>query len=103
MAQWHWPADLVLWITSLNQPLHARLAYRLLPLMTGMLFAQGRRTVASWLRAAALGGDWRLYSYFLGSLGRKVNYCAALLLRRAVTVIVPDERLLFGLDDTPTQ
>ena len=103
MVEWHVPAELVLWITSLSQPLHTRVAGRLLPLMTGMLFAQGRRTVASWLRGAALGDDWRPYYYFLGSLGRKVNYCAALLLRRAVTVIVPDERLLFGLDDTPTK
>src|SRR5258708_1744293 len=103
MAQWHLPAELVLWITSLSQPLHARLAGRLLPLMTGMLFAQGRRTVASWLRGAALSDDWRPYYYFLGSLGHKVKFLASLLLRRAVPVIGPGERLLFGLDDTPTQ
>src|SRR6202161_2606715 len=103
MVEWHLPTELVLWITSLSQPLHARVAGRLLPLMPGMRFAQGRRTVASWLRGAALGDDWRPYYYFLGSLGRKVKYVASLLLRRAVTVIVPDERLLFGLDDTPTK
>jgi hypothetical protein len=68
-----------------------------------MLFAQGRRTVASWLRAADLGNDFRAYYYFLGSLGRKVEYLAALLLRRAVAVIEPGDRLLFGLDDTPTK
>jgi hypothetical protein len=83
--------------------LHARLAWRLLPLITGMLFAQGRRTVASWLRGGGLGEDYRAYYYFLGSLGRKVKYVAALLLRRAVTLIEPGERLLFALDDTPTQ
>ena len=47
MAQWRLPAELLLWITHLSQPLHARLAWRLPLLMTGMLFAQGRRTVAS--------------------------------------------------------
>jgi len=103
MAEWHLPAEMVLWITQLSQPLHARLAWRLLPLVTGMLFAQGRRTVARWLRAAGLGEDYRAYYYFLGSLGRKVAYVAALLLRRAVTVITPGERLLLALDDTPTQ
>jgi hypothetical protein len=103
MAAWHLPAELVLWITHLSQPLHARLAWRLLPLLTGMLFAQGRRTVASWLRGAGLGEDYRAYYYFLGSLGRKVKSIASLLLRRAVTVIAPGERLLFALDDTPTQ
>lgn len=102
MAEWHLPAELVLWITHLSQPLHARLAWRLLPLVTGMLFAQGRRTVASWLRGAELGEDYRAYYYFLGSLGRKVKWVASLLLRRAVTIIAPDERLLFALDDTPT-
>jgi hypothetical protein len=103
MAEWQLPAELILWITHLSQPLHARLAGRLLPLMTGMLFAQGRRTVASWLRAGALGDDYRAYYYFLGSLGRKVKYLAALVLRRAVAVIEPGDRLLFGLDDTPTK
>ncbi len=103
MAEWHLPVELVLWITHLSQPLHARVAGRLLPLMIGMLFAQGRRTVASWLRGADLGDDWRPYYYFLGSLGRKVKFVASLLLRRAVTVLAPGERLWFGLDDTPTQ
>jgi hypothetical protein len=103
MAEWHLPAELVLWITHLSQALHARLAWRLLPLLTGLLFARGRRTVASWLRAAGLGDDFRAYYYFLGSLGRKVKWLAALLLRRAVTVIAPGERLLFALDDTPTK
>jgi hypothetical protein len=102
MAPWHLPAELVLWITHLSQPLHARLAWRLLPLLAGMLFARGRRTVASWLRAAALGADFRAYYYFLGSLGRKVSYVAALLLRRAVSVVAPGDRVLLALDDTPT-
>jgi hypothetical protein len=103
MATWRLPAELVLWITQLSQPLHARLARRLLPLITGMLFARGRRTVSSWLRGGGLGGDFRAYYYFLGSLGRKVSYIAALLLRRAVTCIAPGDRLLLALDDTPTK
>ncbi len=103
MAQWHLPAELVLWITHLSQPLHARLAWRLLPLFTGMLFARGRRTVASWLRGAGLGADFRAYYYFLGSLGRNISFVAALLWRRAISVIVPGERVLLALDDTPTK
>jgi DDE superfamily endonuclease len=103
MAEWQLPAELLLWITPLSQVLHGRLAWRLLPLLTGMLFARGRRTVASWLRGGGLGTDYRAYYYFLGSLGRKTSLIAALLLRRAITVIEPGERLLFALDDTPTQ
>src|SRR5215472_5824322 len=103
MAEWRLPAELVLLIAQLSRTLHARLARRLLPLITGMLFARGRRTVASWLRAAGLGKDFRQYYYFLGSLGHRTEVVAALLLRLAVRVIVPGERLLFGLDDTPTK
>jgi hypothetical protein len=103
MAEWQLPVELVLWIAQLSTPLHTRVAGRLLPLFTGMLFAQGRRTVASWLRGAGLGPGYRAYYYFLGSLGRKVKFVAALVLRRALSVIEPGERLLFALDDTPTQ
>jgi hypothetical protein len=103
MLAWQLPAELVFWIAHLSQPLHGRLAWRLLPLLRGLLFAQGRRTVASWLRAAGLGADFRQYYYFLRSLGRKVEFVASLLLRLAVRVIGAGDRLLFALDDTPTK
>src|SRR5262245_21583328 len=103
MVAWQLPAELVAWILALSQPLHGRLVWRLLPLLRGMLFARGRRTVASWLRAAGLGADFRQYYYFLGSLGPRAGVVAALLLRLAIGVLVPGERLLFGLDDTPTK
>jgi hypothetical protein len=102
-SQWRLPAELISLITHLSQALHARLAWRLLPLLTGMLFAQGRRTVASWLRGGELGDDFRRYYYFLGSLGRKAKYIAPLLLRRAADVIQPGDRILVALDDTPTK
>jgi DDE superfamily endonuclease len=103
MVAWPLPAEMVAWIVALSGPLHRRLAWRLLPLLRGVLFAQGRRTVASWLRAGGLSKDFRQYYYFLGSLGHRVEVMAALLLRLAIGVVVPGERLLFGLDDTPTK
>ena len=103
MAQWNLPTEVKLWITQLSAVLHGRLAWRLLPLLTGALFAQGRKTVASWLRGGQLGKDYKAYYYFLGSLGRKVKSVAAVLLRIAVRVIEPGERLLLALDDTPTK
>jgi hypothetical protein len=103
MGAWPLPAELVALITCLAGPLHGRLAWRLLPLMAGALFAQGRRTVASWLRAAGLGPDYKAYYYFLGALGRKCELLASLLLRRAVALLAPRGRLLFALDDTPTK
>jgi hypothetical protein len=103
MAPWILPAEVVAWISRLAGLLHGRLAWRLLPLLAGALFAQGRRTVASWLRGGQLGDDFKGYYYFLGSLGRKVNSLATALLRIAVQVIEPGERLLLALDDTPTK
>jgi len=103
MAEWQLPGEVALWITQLSQALHARLAWRLLPLFTGLLFAQGRKTVASWLRGAGRGADYKAYYYFLGSLGRKAHFVSGLLLRLAINVVAPGERLLFGLDDTPTK
>ena len=47
MAQWNLPVEVVSWISQLAGLLHGRLAWRLLPLLAGALFAQGRRTVAS--------------------------------------------------------
>ena len=64
---------------------------------------QGATTVAAWLRAAGLGQDYKRYYYFLGALGRKTRFVASLLLRRVADVVAPGERILLGLDDTPTK
>jgi hypothetical protein len=103
MVEWPLPPELVLWVAQLATPLHARHAWRLLPLLRGLLFARGRRTVAAWLRAAGLGQDYKRYYYFLGALGRKTCFVASLLLRRVADVVAPGQRILLGLDDTPTQ
>ena len=76
---------------------------RLLPLVSGMLFAQGRRTVASWLRAADLGNDYKAFYRFVGCVGRRVDFIASQLLRLLVSQLPLPERLLFALDDTPTK
>jgi hypothetical protein len=103
MAQWKLPSEVEGWITHLSGLLHGSLSWRLLPLLAGALFAQGRKTVASWLRGGQLGRDYQDYYYFLGSLGRNVKSLAGALFRIAVRVIVPGERLLLALDDTPTK
>lgn len=103
MAQWHLPAEVKSWILQMAGLLHARLAWRLLPLLAGALFAPGRKTVASWLRGGELGDDYKNYYYFLGSLGRNVKSLGRVLLRIAVRVINPDERVLLALDDTTTK
>jgi DDE superfamily endonuclease len=104
MVPWKLPAEFVAWVERLSTPLHRRLAWRLLPLLTGLLFAVGRRTVASWLRAIAAGKGFKPYYYFLSAVGRKAGYVASLLLRLVVERIESGRDYeLFALDDTPTK
>lgn len=103
MANWTLPAEVALSITDLAFLLHATNAWRLKRLVVGMLFARGRLTVSTWLRAGELGDDYRAYYYLLGSLGRKVKWLAAALLRRVLYVVAPGDRLLFAIDDTLTK
>jgi DDE superfamily endonuclease len=103
MAAWNLPGEVASWVEQMSGMLHRRLAWRLLPLLVGALFGQGRRTVARWLRGGELGGDFKAYYYFLGSLGRNVKSVASVLFRIAVRVIVPGDRLLLAIDDTPTK
>ena len=62
-----WAKELAIW-------LHGRCRWRLPVLLTGLLFAQGRRTVASWLRAAGVSDGWKAYYYFISSIGCKSEW-----------------------------
>jgi hypothetical protein len=102
MVVWGLPADFLPCIAALAWPWHARLAWRLAPLLRGALFARGRRTVASWLRAAGLGADFPAYYHFLAAVGRCTQAVAGPLLRLALGRVGSGDRLLFARDDTPT-
>src|SRR5947209_5173082 len=103
MVLWKLPPEVTGWVQHLGGPLHGRLAWRLLPLLTGLLFAQGRRTVASWLRAGGLGRRHQPYHYVPGRLGRRPEAVAGLLLRLVASRLPLGDVLLFALDDTPTK
>jgi hypothetical protein len=97
-------AEWMAWVAALAAPLHRRSAWRLAAVVAGILLAQGRRTAASWWRAAGIGPRFRSSSYFLDSVGRKTTAVAAVVfgsLRGPLDV--PGERLLLALDDTPTK
>jgi hypothetical protein len=83
--------------------LHQRHAGRLAPLLAGALFAKGRRTVTSWLKATGIGAGFPGYYYFLAALGRRADLLAGLLLQRALLRLAPDGPLVFALDDSPTR
>jgi hypothetical protein len=92
------------WIAAFQSPLHKRLAWRLEPMLLGVIMAKGRRTVTSWLRAAGLQSDWEEFYYFLAAVGRVADYMAMLLLRLLVRNLLPDQGpLVFAIDDTPTK
>ena len=95
--------DLTTWIDRLARLLDRRISWRLLPILTGLLFATGRRTVASWLRAGELGKDYQDYYYFLASLGRNVKSLALVVLQIALNVVGPQGRVLLAIDDTPSK
>ena len=87
-----------------GQPLHARLAWRLLPLLT----RHALRPRAAHRDQLAARGRTRARTSSLLLLPRQPrtqdrHASPSLLLRLAVTVIAPGERLLLALDDTPTK
>ena len=64
-CRWKCPDQWSEWSEWLAVGLHARNRWRLPVLLVGLLFAQGRRTVPSWLRAAGVSDDFQSYYYFL--------------------------------------
>jgi hypothetical protein len=102
-AYWTLPREVEFGIKRMAAVLHEAVSWRLVPLMVGLLFAKGRKTIASWLRGGGLSKDFQDYYYFLGSLGRKIKSVATMLLDLAVRQVPLPERLVFALDDTPTK
>jgi hypothetical protein len=69
----------------------------------GILFAHGRRTVTTWLRAAGIRSDFQDYYYCLAALGRKTHPVATQLLRLVLRRLPLPDRLLVVIDDSPTK
>jgi hypothetical protein len=100
---WTSPTEWSQWSERLAAGLHGRSAWRLPVLMLGMLFAQGRRTVTTWLRAAGVSDDYQDYDYFLAALGRKTEKVARQLVRLILRQLPLPERVLLVIDDSPTE
>lgn len=99
------PAPLSAWLSTLAAALDRRSAPRLVLLFCGALFARGRRTVTSWLRAAGITADFRRAYSALWAAGRRAEALAHRLLCYAVAPLLrlaPGDFLLFALDDSPT-
>lgn len=102
-CRWESPEQWSQWSEWLAVGLHGRNRWRLPVLMLGMLFAGGRRTVTTWLRAAGVSDDYQDYYYFLAAVGRKAGFVAARLLALLIAVLPLPERLLLVIDDSPTK
>lgn len=102
MVRYQPPMDWQEWVNWLAAGLHGRSRWRLSLILMGMLFAKGRRTVTTWLRAAGIHDDFADYYYFLQPLGRKCKPFAERLWTMLLLRMVPD-RVLLVVDDTPTQ
>jgi hypothetical protein len=83
--------------------LDPRSAPRLVRLVLGALLAVGRRTVTAWIRAADLTAEFRPAYTTLAAAGRRPDSLAAGIVHGALKPLLTGaDRLLLGLDDTPT-
>ncbi len=102
-CRWRCPEQWSEWSDWLAAGLHARSRWRLPILLVGILFANGRRTVTSWLRAAGISTDFDDYYYFLASVGRNTDSIATPLVSLILRTLPLPERLLLVVDDSPTK
>jgi hypothetical protein len=102
-CRWQCPNQWSEWSEWLAAGLHARNRWRLPVLLGGILFAHGRRTVTTWLRAAGVSDDFDDYYYFLAAVGRKSKSVATRLLILILQIVPLPERLLAVIDDSPTK
>ena len=102
-CRWECPEQWSEWSEWLAAGLHARNRWRLPILLTGMLFASGRRTVTTWLRAAGVSDDYQDYYYLLTSIGRNSKKIASQVVLMVLESLSLPERLLLVIDDSPTK
>lgn len=105
MSLWMMPQELACGFTHLAGCLDVRSQCRFLALLGGVVFARGRRTVTSWLRAAGIGDEFRPAYSLLWTVGRRTAWMGAVVLLRVLLprLAAGQSRWLFALDDTPTQ
>jgi hypothetical protein len=102
-ARWTSPEEWLQWSEWLAAGLHGRNRWRFPVVLIGILFAQGRRTVTTWLRAAGVSDDYQDYYYFLAALGCKTEKVARQLVLLLLRQLPLPERVLVVIDDSPTK
>lgn len=92
-------------VAAMAAVLDRRIAFRLAIIVAGMLLADDRRTASAWFVAAGVQDDWDRYYDCLISIGRKSRQIATVVLGLVVLKFASGlgERMVIGLDDSPTQ
>jgi hypothetical protein len=91
-------------VAALAAVMDRRIAFRLAIIVAGMLLADGRRTASAWFFAGGVQDDWDRFYDCLVHVGWSSAKLAAAVLGLVVQKFAPDlcERILLGLDDSPT-
>jgi hypothetical protein len=72
-------------------------------IFAAMLFAKGRKTITSWLRAAGINRCYKAYYYFIGSLVQNTETIATKLFEIMIHRIYKNTNIvLAAIDDSPT-
>jgi len=83
--------------------LDRRTAAHLPLLLSGLLFASGRRTVTSWFRACGITEEFRPAYTTVCAVGREVNHIAITVVQATRPPLLVSKRLTVAIDDTPTR
>lgn len=105
MSLWALPAVVSAALGRLAAHLDRRTRPRFWSVVFGLLLCrEKRRTASAWFRAAGIGADFRRAYDAIGSVGRRAERLATVVLTAIDRVLgdAPD-RYVFALDDTPTK
>ncbi len=89
-------------VSVLQSVLDRRVGFRFSIIASGMLLAAGRRTASAWFVAAGVQDDWDRFYDCLISVGRTSGKLATALLGLIVRQLVVGDRIVVGMDDSPT-
>jgi hypothetical protein len=104
LTKWIFPDHWQVMVIALSSVLHQRSQWRLATLLAAMLFAKGRKTITSWLRAAGINRRYKAYYYFIGSLTQKTENIATQLFKIMISKMYKNENaVLAAIDDSPTE
>jgi len=103
LTKWIFPNYLQVMVIALSSVVHQRSAWRLAVIFAAMLFAKGRKTITSWLRAAGINRCYKAYYYFVGSMAKKTENIATELFEIMISRIYKNTNtVLAAIDDSPT-